>query len=85
MTARQAEQFFKLGERIDERRYHHDFDTAPCMITGTVDAGGRVWEFSINGAAKAKWRDGDEVRYFGCTVPECADLAMWEYTPPDIK
>jgi len=83
LTTGQAERFFRLGEDIDKHRYHHDFDTAPCAISGTLESGGRVWAFDINGAAKAILRDHHEVRYIGCTAPACKDVVMWEYVPPD--
>lgn len=83
MTAAQAERFFLLSERIDARRYHHDFDTAPCMISGVLGSDGRAWKFSINGAAKAVLRNGNDTHYVGCMASECSELVMWEYTPPD--
>ncbi|MEZ0471144.1 hypothetical protein [Luteimonas salinilitoris] len=85
LTRVQAEEFFSLSESIDQREFHHEYDTAPCKITGSVDAEGRPWRFTINGAAKAIWEDGDEVRYFGCSAPACRPLVLWEYTGTDIE
>lgn len=79
VSAPQAEAFFALSEEVDGRTFHHEYDTAPCKVTGTLQANGREWAFSINGAAKATWSSGQEVLYFGCTAPACRPLVLWEF------
>lgn len=82
LTAKQAEQFFLLSKEIDARTYHHTYDTAPCKIDGRVKSGTRVWTFTINGAAKARWVDGETIRYLGCEVEGCASLVMDPFVDP---
>lgn len=82
LTGKQAEQLFALSKEVDQRTYIHTYDTAPCKIEGTLEAGGDVLEFSINGAAKAEWFDDRQRRYFGCESPLCEPLVMWPYYDP---
>ena len=83
VSAAQAEEFFALSEEVDGRTFHHEFDTAPCKVTGALEARGREWTFSINGAAKAKWSNGQDVLYFGCSKPACKPLVLWEFVGMD--
>ncbi|MGO1541494.1 MAG: hypothetical protein ACTH0Y_03040 [Luteimonas sp.] len=78
-----AAKFFAISQGIPARAYHHDFDTAPCKVAGTLRSNGGAWEFEINGAAKGLWRQGDTTLYFGCTDPSCAPLVLWEHLPMD--
>lgn len=48
----------------------------PCSIKGRLIADGRAWEFEINAAATATWRDGDTYRRWGCSARACAPLAL---------
>lgn len=85
LTASQAEELFALSEQIDARTFHHEYDMAPCQIRGVVNADGRTWKFTINGAAKALWQHGSDVRYFGgCRAPRCGSLVLWAHTGTDI-
>lgn len=83
LTAEQAENFFALSKEIDGRTFVHEYDTAPCKITGTVKALGHTWDFTINGAAKAMWKSGDEIRYLGCDAPACDPLVLWPFIGMD--
>ena len=80
-----ASLFFTLSESITDRDYYHDFDTAPCKVTGTLEVNGQEWKFEINGAAKGLWVRGDEKRFFGCKRSECGPLVMWDYVPPEME
>lgn len=82
LTKTQAESFFAMSDRIDERTFRSEYDTAPCQITGTVEAEGAMWQFSINGAAKATWKNAEETRYFGCWRETCRPLVLWEHVGP---
>lgn len=82
LTAQQAELFFALSKEVDARTYHHTYDTSPCKIDGRVKSGGRVWQFTINGAAKARWVDGETTRYLGCELEACASLVMDPFVDP---
>lgn len=73
--------FFSFSHEVPTRTYHHDFDTAPCRVRGTLLHNGITWTFEVNGAAKGLWRQGDTTVYFGCTHPSCAPLVMWEHVP----
>ena len=79
LDAGEAERFFVLSETIDGRGFHHEYDTAPCRISGMLVQDGKPWRFSINGAAKAQLVHGEEVRYVGCADPLCAPLVLWEF------
>lgn len=48
----------------------------PCSIKGRLIADGRAWEFEINAAATATWRDGETYRRWGCSARACAPLAL---------
>lgn len=76
--------FFAVSREIPARAYHHDFDTAPCKVAGTLHSNGSAWEFEINGAAKGLWRQGNTTLYFGCTDPSCAPLVLWEQPPMGV-
>lgn len=76
LTPEQVETFFTLSSEMDSRAYHHEFDTAPCMIEGELVDDGRQWAFHINGAAKGYWSDGGDTRYFGCTAAACDSLVL---------
>lgn len=82
LTAAQAELFFMLSKKIDSRTYHHTYDTMPCKISGVVKADGKVWKFTINGAAKAQWWTETRIRYFGCEAKECEPLVIDPYVDP---
>lgn len=69
-----------ISDAIDSRTYVHEYDTAPCIITGTLVEDGRAWKFEINGAAKARLTSGDDERLIGCSKPACKPLVMWEFT-----
>lgn len=77
LTAKQAEEFFRLSTPIDARTYHHEYDTSRCMITGRLAKDGKSWDFKINGGAKATWSDGETTRYFGCRVASCEPLVVF--------
>lgn len=77
LDAEQAERFLTLSREIEARTYHHDYDTAPCKVTGSAYAWGQAWQLSINGAAKATLKRGNEVKYFGCQDHQCESLVMW--------
>lgn len=47
------------------------------MIEGELTVDEVAWIFRINGGAKAYWMQGDSVRYFGCTAPECDALVIF--------
>ena len=83
LTESQAGRFFALSKEIDSQTYHHTYDTAPCKVVGRVSSAGETWQFTINGAAKAKWVRGDAIRYFGCEAVECGSLVLWPYATPD--
>ena len=70
------ETFFSLSTEKDSRAYHHEYDTAPCMIEGELAHDGRKWAFHINRAAKGYWSDGSDTRYFGCTAAACDSLVL---------
>ncbi|GAB3093135.1 hypothetical protein [Lysobacter terrae] len=76
LTGKQAEELISLSREIDERTYHHDYDTAPCKIGGLVRRQGRTWQFTINGAAKVMLKRGNEVKYLGCEAQGCESLVM---------
>ena len=76
LTPEQVETFFALSSEMDSRAYHHEYDTAPCMIEGGLVDDGRQWAFHINGAAKDYWSDGSDTRYFGCTAAACDALVL---------
>lgn len=82
LTADQAERFFALSKEIDSRTYHHTYDTVPCKIDGEVKSDGRVWQFTINGAAKARWVAGEAIRYLGCEAKACEPLVMDAFVDP---
>ncbi len=67
----EAEALFAMSQTVDARAWHEDYGEAPCTISGTLRSGGVEWQFSINGAAKAKWTHGTTVRYLGCGEREC--------------
>ena len=77
LTQRQAQTFFEAAEEIDMRAYYHDYDTAPCMVAGTLSALRKTWNFTINGAGKGTLVRDDEKRYFGCKSSTCQALSMW--------
>ena len=79
LTKAQAEAFFRLSKPIDYRTYIHEYDTAPCKVTGTLNRNGETWSFSINGAAKASLTRGGKRIHIGCNVAACAELVMWVY------
>lgn len=83
MDAESATAFFLMSERISPRQYHHDFDTAPCKVSGVVRYDGVDWRFHINGAAKGAWTRGAETVHFGCTNDTCSRVVMWEHVPVD--
>lgn len=77
LTKEDSEEFFELTDELSIESYYHDFDTAPCKISGALKMDGSVWKFTINGAAKAILRSGEMVRYLGCRKPGCSSLVMW--------
>jgi hypothetical protein len=77
LTKDQAEKFFSFSTELDARTYYHEYDTAPCKLRGVVRAEGKAWEFTVNGAAKAVWVSGEDIRYLGCGTPSCEPLVMW--------
>ena len=85
LTPRSAALFFSLNEPISDRDYHHEFDRAPCKITGALTSDGEPWTFEINGATKSVWTRGEETRFFGCKREECRPLVIWEYLSPDLE
>lgn len=83
LTATQAEEFFAISEAIDSPAYNHEYDTAPCNITGTLVEAGHIWQFEINGAAKARLTSGKDERYVGCRKSACKKLVLWEFVGLD--
>lgn len=83
LTKEDSEKFFALSDELTTESYYHDFDTAPCKISGVLDIDGSVWKFTINGAAKAILRSDDIVRYVGCNKPACSPLVMWPAEGPN--
>lgn len=83
LDAEAAAAFFAMSTRITPREYHHDFDTAPCRVSGVARYAGMDWRFQINGAAKGAWTRGAETIYFGCTQDACSSLVLWE-PPVDV-
>lgn len=82
LTATQAERFFSLSKEVDSRTYHHTYDTMPCKIDGVVRMGEKVWQFTINGAAKAQLSDGVNVRFLGCEAKQCEPVVMEPFVDP---
>lgn len=82
LTASQAERFFALSKEVDSRTYHHTYDTMPCKIGGVVSMDGKVWQFTINGAAKAQLIDGVTVRILGCEAKQCEPVVMEPFVDP---
>ena len=82
LTAAQAERFFMLSKQIDSITYHHTYDTMPCKINGVVKADGKLWKFTINGAAKAQWWNETSIRYLGCEAKECEPLVIDPFVDP---
>lgn len=77
LTEDQAEKFFLSSTRLDARTYYHEYDTAPCKLTGIVNTEGKTWKFVINGAAKAVLVSDGDTQYLGCSTPSCEPLVMW--------
>lgn len=75
LTKEQVHQFFQISKAYKESPYS-EFYQLPCSIDGVVEAEGKTWEFTINAGATAVWRKGEEIRYFGCSVPACASLVL---------
>ena len=71
----QAEAFFRHARRIKSTA-SHDYYHLPCSATGELAAEGKVWAFEINAAATATWKNGDEIRSFGCSDPACEPLVL---------
>lgn len=76
LSKREAQQFFALAARIDGFEYHERYDHAPCRVTGTVRMDEVVWQFEINGAAKATLRGaaGRGSWHMGCDKAQCKPL-----------
>ena len=77
LTDRQAADFFRIARQVDAQTYYHDYDTAPCMVRGSLRSGGKEWAFEVNGARKGYLLSGSERRLYGCEVAECESLGMW--------
>ena len=77
LTPEQVERFFSLSQRYAEGSgLHQRFYFLPCRITGELQADGQRWNFAINAAATASWKNGNEVREFGCSAAECEPLVL---------
>jgi hypothetical protein len=70
-----AARFFALAQEYPDGM-GDDYYWLPCSIKGRLIADGRAWEFEINAAATATWRDGDTFRRWGCSARACAPLAL---------
>jgi hypothetical protein len=77
LTPEQVERFFSLSQRYAEGSgLHQRFYFLPCRITGELEENGQRWSFAINAAATASWKNGNEVREFGCSAAECEALVL---------
>lgn len=77
LTPEQVARFFSLSQRYAEGiSLHQRFYFLPCRITGELQADGQRWNFAINAAATASWKNGNEVREFGCSAAECEALVL---------
>lgn len=77
LTPEQVGRFFTLSQRYEEGSgLHQRFYFLPCRITGELQADGQRWDFEINAAATASWKNGNEVREFGCSAAECEALVL---------
>ncbi|MDR7194523.1 hypothetical protein [Luteimonas terrae] len=84
LTPRQAEESFRQSEPDGFAEYIHRFDTAACKITGRLRREDGTWQFTINAAGNSMWRQGTEVRYFGCWTTQCARvLSSRDFIAPD--
>lgn len=70
-----AARFFALAQEYPDGM-GDTYYWLPCSIKGRLVADGRAWEFEINAAATATWRDGDSYRRWGCSARACAALAL---------
>lgn len=75
LSKRQAAAFFAASREYPGGT-PRAFYWVPCTQQGRLRAQGRVWEFQINAAATGLWRDGDAVRYWGCSAKVCADMGL---------
>lgn len=74
LSEAQALEFFRLSREYPDG-LPHEFNTLRCSIKGKLQADGEQWDFEINAAAHATWRQGDRLRTWGCPDPACAPLA----------
>lgn len=75
LSAADAARFFALAREYPDG-LGDGYYWLLCSIKGRLVADGRPWDFEINAAATAVWRDGDTVRRWGCSAPACAPLAL---------
>ncbi|WP_460758955.1 hypothetical protein [Lysobacter fragariae] len=71
----QVERFFASSREEPEGKAHEFYDL-PCTISGTLTAEGRRWDFTINAASTALWRNGGDERYWGCRAKACESMVL---------
>lgn len=75
LSAADATRFFTLAREYPDG-LGDGYYWLPCSIKGRLLADGRAWDFEINAAATATWRDGETTRRWGCSDRACAPMAL---------
>lgn len=70
---------FNLSQKYSQQEILQGFYWLPCQITGKLEHNGTEWDFVINAAATAIWKNSQEVIYWGCTKAACEKMFLLPY------